>query len=796
MTDHVENRLQGPVFGGVNVQARDINSLVVPDRPDPALAGLPRKSAGFAGRHAELEQLLDALAPKARGETAATVVVAGLAGMGKTELVLQAAHQALEREGWFPGGVLFISLHGDDTKHEVSPKRALGTLLRALAVPPDHLPPGIEERAHLFRSKLAAMSDAGRRVLVVLDDVPATRKIRHLLPGDGKTATLISSRHSLSELDALVLTLRELPVGDGRALLDGAVRASRPEDTRVAVEADEADRLVSLCGGLPLALRILASFLVDAPARPLSDLRRDLADTHSRLSVLSREERAVTAAFQVSHRRLSEEQARLFLRMGLQPGPDFSTEAAALLYGGTFKETERLLLALARRHLVEPLDPYGRWGQHGLVRLYCWEELLRSDDEWGENLVRLLLHFHAKTTSACQVLFGPVTAPSTTEPPFTDRAAALEWLEAERPTLVAATLWAHESGDDPMCAALAVPVARFLTEMRYLEDAQLVLVAGVLSNRALKEEAREAALLSSLGVVLQNMRKLRKSVRVHAKAVKICRKLKRPRALGGALNNLGLALHERRRFEEALAAHTKAERLLRRAGDHRGMAGALSNASETLIELDRLEEAARALRKAAKVFRRQGDTRGYSQALGSLAKMTRNVGNAEHAVKMHRRALSADGGLLIPHERAIELSNFAGTLIAVGDPEGALTAQREALDIFRRLGDRCGEGMTLGNMATAQRLRGAWEQAVRLHTLAMEALLEGKDDHALSVELANLAQTLIQGGRHAEALETLEHAAALCQQAKDTEGAAQLLDLADQVRRRFGAVSRRPRSGA
>jgi predicted ATPase len=37
--------------------------------------------------------------------------VAGLAGVGKTALAVQAAHAAREA-GWFAGGVLFIDLHG------------------------------------------------------------------------------------------------------------------------------------------------------------------------------------------------------------------------------------------------------------------------------------------------------------------------------------------------------------------------------------------------------------------------------------------------------------------------------------------------------------------------------------------------------------------------------------------------------------------------------------------------------------------------------------------------------------
>ncbi|GHH44716.1 tetratricopeptide (TPR) repeat protein [Streptomyces umbrinus] len=793
MTDGTENHISGGVLFSLVVQGQTV-TLTLPNRPDPALAGLPRRSATFAGRHNELAQILAALAPATPGEAneaEGTVMVTGLAGTGKTELVLQAAHRALHDQTWFPGGVLFVDLHGYDAERRVTPKRALGTLLRALGIPPEHIPPGLEERVLVYRSALGALAAAGRRVLVVLDDVPATRHVRHLLPSDGSTATLVSSRHSLADLDALALTLRELPADEGRELLGDALRTALPDDSRMADEASEAGRLVALCGGLPLALRILASLLVDVPSRPLSHLRRDLADAHSRLSVLSREKRAVTAAFELSYRRLTKEQAKLFRLISLHPGPDFSTEATAELSGENLRKTERLLLDLARRHMVEPRDPYGRWQQHSLVRLYAREQLVSDDGAWGKALMRLLAHFHRMTTLACESLFHPARTRPAAESAFTDRAEALQWLEAERPTLVAATLWAHDAGDDLVCVALAVPVSKILMETRYLEDAGRVLSAGIRSCRRRKDRFHEASLLSALGVVLRDKRKLRRSVRAHHKAIKICKGLQERQALASALNNLGLSLHEQRRFEQAVASHTEAAQLFKRTGDRIGVARALSNTGETLTELGRTEEAAHSLRKAAKIFRKQGDLRAYAQALGSLAKATRDDGKAEQAIELHKRALDLADGLLTPHERSVELSNLSGTLTAAGEFEAALTAQQEALTTFRQLRDRRGEAMALGNMALVRQKQGRWNKAVRLHTLALEAFLEGKDDHGLASELENLAFALLQQGCNIEALENLELAADLYRQTRDTERAVDTLNVVDQVRRRIG-VGMRP----
>jgi hypothetical protein len=67
-------------------------------------------------------------------------VLAGLAGVSKTELALQAAHRANAGPGWFTGGVLFLDLFGYDDERRLSPEQDLDKLLRHLAVPVEHIP--------------------------------------------------------------------------------------------------------------------------------------------------------------------------------------------------------------------------------------------------------------------------------------------------------------------------------------------------------------------------------------------------------------------------------------------------------------------------------------------------------------------------------------------------------------------------------------------------------------------------------------------------------------------------------
>src|SRR5215472_3701929 len=134
VADDTVNEISGGIFFSAVIQGRNI-TVQLPPQVTPALAGLPDESRVFAGRDADLKQLMDLLNP-AGPETAAVRVsaVAGMGGVGKTELVLHAAHAAL-RNGWFPGGVLFVDVFGYDPQRRVEAGIALEGMLRAAGIP-------------------------------------------------------------------------------------------------------------------------------------------------------------------------------------------------------------------------------------------------------------------------------------------------------------------------------------------------------------------------------------------------------------------------------------------------------------------------------------------------------------------------------------------------------------------------------------------------------------------------------------------------------------------------------------
>lgn len=451
------NEITGGVFFNTVIQGRDI-TIQLPPKVAMHLAGSPSASPTFTGRQGELDSILDVLDP-ASSNGQFTVVISGLAGAGKTELAVQAARTAIAR-GWFPGGALFIDMFGHDLDRRVEPGPALEGLLGDLGIPFQDIPLSVPDRARLYASALASYANEGRRILLVIDNASDARQIMQLLPSDGTTGVIVTSRTSLALLGARLFVLDVLSPSESVKLIERALHVSGdPHDTRVSADPESASIVARLCGNLPLALRIVAALMAAHPALTMASMATKLADERTRFDGLRYGDIGVNAAFDLSYRELDEKQARLFRLMSVNPGPDISTEAATILMGD--QKVRRTIEALARTHLVDYGTVSGRWRMHDLVRLYSQEHgrAAAADDGREEAFVRLLNYYLAGTRMANDHLDPSVKAPVTDR--FPRRDIALGWLDNEYLNLTSA---AFRSGDSHPAIAvhLVLSMGRYL----------------------------------------------------------------------------------------------------------------------------------------------------------------------------------------------------------------------------------------------------------------------------------------------------------------------------------------------
>jgi tetratricopeptide (TPR) repeat protein len=111
-----------------------------------------------------------------------------------------------------------------------------------------------------------------------------------------------------------------------------------------------------------------------------------------------------------------------------------------------------------------------------------------------------------------------------------------------------------------------------------------------------------------------------------------------------------------------------------------------------------------------------------------------------------------------PHRQAAQLNARGIDLRRSGDPEGAIAAHADALELVRKLGDRSCEAMTLNNLALALGHAGDDQGALDRFEEAAAILRELRDDHHEGQVVANLGFLHGRRGRREQGLSCLETA--------------------------------------
>lgn len=688
-------------------------------RPVPRM--LPRGIDSFTGRESELRSLV-AGASRTYG-TAGVVgihLVEGMGGVGKTALVVRAAHLIA---GDFPDGQLFLDLQGYmPGVSPLPPEDALRTLLRALGTPNERIPEELSERAAYYRSLLA-----GTRTLIVLDNVASLAQLEPLLPGTAGCLVMVTSRRAIGSLDAQVMTLETPSTEDAIELFRAAAGPGRaaPGDPHVA-------EIVGLCGCLPLAIRILAARLARRPSLNTGDVLAELRKEHRRLAQLADEDRNVTAAFELSFRHLPETARLTFEHLGLVPGPDFdSCAAASLLPGSEVGDVEASLESLLDHHLLIQRTP-GRYRFHDLVRVFA---RMRSAPLCTDGLDRLLDFYLYSAQEADKHLDRrfPASSPLRTVPvpravPEVDTSAqAQAWLTAELPNLEAALRYAASHGR-PACA---IALSRALAE--YLRVTGPWDMATDLHRLALEAATRtgdldgQVAALVHAGIIERQSGKLTDAADTLQRAVSTCPPEGGRLALAAALVELGLTQRLTAENDRASASLTNALAIYEAEGSLFGQAGALRELGAVQRQAGRFDAAQESLVAAINLYSKLEYPYGEASALSYLGGVRLAVKEYEPACEVLSKALDIYRTLGDAITQANCLLFLGKANLDQGRLQPAVKALAEAGELYGRMGDRRGQAGVLAFLGDTQRLAASYRQAAQSLTQALRLFREVHD---------------------------------------------------------------------
>jgi tetratricopeptide (TPR) repeat protein/transcriptional regulator with XRE-family HTH domain len=746
---------------------------------------LPRAVPGFVGRSNELTAMTELiLAPETERAGATVCAIAGTAGVGKTELAVQWAHLVAAR---FPDGQLYLNLRGYDPDQPVAPADALAVFLRTLGVPGQVIPDAMEERALLYRSKLA-----DRRMLVLLDNARDGDQIRPLLPGDPGCVAVVTSRDTLAGLVATGgvrrLDLDLLPLADAVALLRSLIGPRADQDP----EATTA--LAGLCARLPLALRVAAEMAAVRPAATLRDVVAELAG--SRLDCLEAgEDRAdVRAVFSWSYRQLPDDVAGAFALFGLHPGADLDLDAAAALTGTTAGHARRVLGRLYRASLVQASGP-GRYGMHDLLRSYACEQAAACDThgQCHQALTRLFDYYLTAAAAAMDVLFPAeahqrprVPASSVAGPALPGEADARAWLDRERANLVAVAAHCAHHGRPRHAADLAGTLFRYLVNGSHVHEAHTIYGHALQAARRSCDLAAEAEALRGLGCIGVLKGHHPDAVGPFRAALERYRQCGDRAGQARVLHNLGVIEAHLHNSRSAAGYHVEAMDAYQDAGDRLGVARALSELAAAETDLGSYDEAAEHLRRSLPVLRDAKDRLCEAIALSRIGELNVCRGQLTQAADFFEQALAIQRCLDHRTGVADQLLNLGQVSLRQGNYRQGIDRLRQALARYRETGQQEGEILALRGLAEA--MHGVGQPATALAELetALQVAAEVGNTYQQASVHRDLGESYRRAGRDDQASHHWQQALTLYTHLGAPE--------ADQVRSRLSAEGRKQRT--
>ncbi|MEH2313951.1 MAG: tetratricopeptide repeat protein [Nostoc sp.] len=302
----------------------------------------------FVGREAELENLHSSLQTSWQ---VAIVAVAGMGGVGKTELATQYAKQHLQN---YQGGVCWLSAQSTDVGIQI---------LRFFELKFNRITPDDWESADRLRYCWQNWQQG--EVLLVFDNVTDYKKqVQPYLPPESpRFKVLLTTREKFDR------TLPQLRLGVLKPLAAMKLLKSLVDRERLKSEPWVAREICKFLGYLPLALELVGRYLDTMPDLSLETLLKRLEkkrlehEAIAKTNQLMHYEYGVAEAFGLSWEQLDENAQRLGCRLSLYALADIPLLVETIEDDDEQELWEKAIAQLRKLHLIQ-------WQSKGIYRLH------------------------------------------------------------------------------------------------------------------------------------------------------------------------------------------------------------------------------------------------------------------------------------------------------------------------------------------------------------------------------------------------------------------------------------------
>ena len=657
---------------------------VAADPPDSVVPRLlPRAPRRFVNRETELA-VLDELSKRADADGASLVaVVGGLRGVGKSAL---GRRWAQRHQAQFTGGVLAA----DFSRRQLPPMQpsdVLDDFLRALGTADIALPVTLADKRRLFERLTA-----DRKLLVLLDGVEQPAQALVTTPTGAGSLAVVSSAVRLEELvreGAEPIILEPLEDKSATELLASFVGQARLDDEKEATRS-----IVAACAGLPIALCVCGARLATRPGRPVAWLADQLKQPGRTLRVLSPPGQFdVGAVFDAAYRDLTDDAAKIYRRLGLHSGPDFTAAVTAAVGRVSLDRAAALLDELEDAYLLQP-ETDGRFSAHQLVREHM--ALRVAEDETAssrEQSVRRLVDWYTAAAQAAdhavvdeRLRYARARTSAANVPYLSTPREAFAWFAAESENVLSAQQAALEREWYEQVWQIAEALWPLCASHKRFNDWKQSHEAAIIASIALSDRWLAGRMRSQLARAYAELDQPGLAKAEIELALSDAEAAHDPRLLASVMEFAGVCQLRAGDLATALASFLAARERFRACGMERGVALQDYYIGWCLVEGNDDAAALEPLARAEALMRDLGDEINVGRALLRRGVALWHLHRIDEARDVLTSAIEVLSGADVQFEQAEAYEKLAEIARAGNDAEAVQQSLRRAYGLYQELG--------------------------------------------------------------------------------------------------------------
>lgn len=728
---------------------------------------LPAPLEDFTGRQTEIKELLKRFGAD---KSHMLCLQSAEAGVGKSALILKLASHLTPH---YPDAQLFIDMRGT-SQQPLSAADVMRYVVGKLAIPDAALPNDKLSLPAAYQSVLE-----GKQILLVLDDVANKEQIEPLtLPKN--SALLMTSRLVFTLPDLYVKRISPFSPHEAQAFL---LRLT----PRIG---DHAGELATLCGLLPLALRLSAGILANREDIRPEEYIWQLRDPQSPISRLS----GVEKILQLSYNWLDEAEQNLWHQLAIFPG-EFNDLAASAISQQDLNSVQKSLHTLTRLCLLEafppltennaittakseeetgendllpqkepsesqnkPIQEARRYHLHKQARLLANPRL--TDEERVAGIRRHAKHFEEVLRKANkQEMINEGVGQALFDEEWLNIQAGQSWAMQQVMTLQNGKEQ-EQKQEDHLAIALCstYPEAGGVLLEQNLPPQEHIrwLEAALMASRHLEQPIGENTYLGQLGQAYTKLGKYKRALDLFEKQLKMTQELGNRNGESNILGHIGQTHKALGQTRQAISFHEQQLMVLRDLNDESRVIQVLGELGDAYSQLGQINDAITCYQKQLASSRKARDMANEAQVLGSLGNLYSEVGHIHNALNYYERQLELAYSL---NDQVIQRAAFGklGNLYAdSGDLSHAITCYKEQLLLARHLRDRKEEGSALGNLGITYAELGEMGQATRYCEQALQIDRELGDKENEAIGAWNLGLIYEHLGKFDRAIQLLQ----------------------------------------